>query len=283
MMKTNKIYRAHRLVIDLLTANPDDPDLHAMYAAVLVKGGQYGDAVHAFDGAKGSEWYEERGLPFHATALAKIGRVEEAARLRREFELAGRKQSVAALNIGLEVVDDYIAGGRGDLAVERARLLITEFPNSPRTFGGLAAALVADGQLLEASWCIERAKTLGNTEIFPIEMARIEWLIAMGEYSAAWELHRDYYRKRRFDTRIWRQRLELLRRTGDPIECRAVADQARFQWSLDPQFYLEASRCESDLGDDAAAKERVRALLPAYAEHPDVRARAERLGISDEL
>lgn len=283
MMDANKVYRAHRLVINLVTEKPDDTDIQAMYGAVLSMGGQYADAVSAFDLAVGSDWYERRGIPYHASALAAVGRSVEAEALRDEYAFARMKRNDASLNLGAEVVKDHLAGGRSDLAVERARALTLQFPSSPRTFGSLAAALVANGEIDEAAWCLQRAELLGNTEIFPIDMARMEWMIAVGDYRGAWDIHVDYYRKRRFDPRLWRQRLELLRLMGDPEECLMVARQARFAWALDPQFELEASRCASDAGEQEEAKDRVQALFPAYSAHPDVRARAEELGIADLL
>ena len=280
MMDANKVYRAHRLVITLVTEKPDDTDVQAMYGAVLAMGGQYADAVSAFDLAVGSDWYERRGIPYHASALAAVGRSVEAEVLRDEYALAGMKRDDASP--GDAEVRDHLAGGCPDLAVERARALNDQFPSRP-CLCSPAEALVANGEIDEAAWCLQRAELLGNTEIFPIDMARVEWMIATGDYRGAWDIHVGYYRKRRFDPRLWRQRLELLRLTGDPEECLMVARQARFAWALDPQFELEASRCASDAGEQEEAEARIRALFPAHSAHPDVRARAEELGIADLL
>ena len=39
--------------------------------------------------------------------------------------------------------------------MERARALNDQFPSSPRTFGSLAEALVANGEIDEAAWCLQ--------------------------------------------------------------------------------------------------------------------------------
>ncbi len=283
LLRAGKLYRAHRTVVDELTDNPDNADLHAAYGAVLSKGGRYADAVDAFEFGYGSTWYEYRGIPYHASALAELGRSEEAAVLRAEYTATQDHMANAGLNSGLAMVTDYLEGGRPDLAVERARELVLQFPNSPRSFAGLAEALVAAGEVDEASWCFLRAGKLGNTDVFPIQMARVRWLIELGEYDRAWEVHSIIHRKRRLEIRAWADRLELLRLLGDLTTCRATARMKRYEWALDPHFHIQASLCESELGDMEAAQGWVRSLLPAHAGHPTVRERAEVLGMADEL
>jgi tetratricopeptide (TPR) repeat protein len=283
LLRSGKLYRAHRAAVDEMTDNPDDSDLHAAYGAVLSKGGRYADAVDAFELANGSAWYEYRGIPYHASALAELGRSVEAAALRAEYTATQPHMDRAGLNSGLASVTDHLEGGRPDLAVDLAREILLDFPNSPRSFAGLAEALVATGEIDEASWCLLRANALGNTNVFPIQMARIRWLIAMEEYGRAWELHSIIHRKRRLEIRAWADRLELLRLLGDLATCRATSKMKRYAWALDPHFHVQASLCESELGDMEAAQGWIRSLLPAHAAHPMVRARAEAIGMAAEL
>jgi len=279
LLRHGKLRRAHRAVLDGLYESPDDPELQAAYGAILTKIGRNAEAVVAFDLATGSSWYEMSGIPFHARALAQVGRSEEAVQLRSEFELAGRRKPAASLGVRTGQVEDHVVGGRPGLAVEVALRATEEYPTSPVAFAALVEAYVAAGELDEAGWALLRGESFegaGNTHM---RMARMRWHIEMGDYDAAWDISEDYRRKRMHDSRLWADRARIHRLRGQPGDGYRIAMFDRFSWGLFVELRLEGSLCAEAMGDMEAAKEILAPLVAGYSGHPEVAERMKELGL----
>jgi len=280
MFRSGKLRRAHRKVLDGLETRPDDPELHAAYAAILQKGGRFAESLVAFEFAKGSEWYESQGIPFHATALARVGRSEESVVLRSEFELAGGRKPAASLGVRTSQVEDHILGGRPELAVEVAEAAVEQFPASPVAFAALTEALTAAGRVDEAGWALIRGESLGASGSTSVRMARMRWHIGMEDYAAAWDISEEFRAKRHMDFRLWADRARIRRLQGDAHACLTIINLPRFEWGLAPEMALEGSRCAEILGDRDGAVLFVEKLVAGYGDHPEVAARMAELGIT---
>jgi tetratricopeptide (TPR) repeat protein len=279
LLRHGKLRRAHRAVVDGLYETPDDADLQAAYGAVLAKGGRNAEAIVAFELAAGSAWYEASGIPFHARALAQVGRSEEAVQLRSEFELAGGRRPGASLGVRTGQVEDHVLGGRPDLAVEVALRATEEYPTSPVAFAALVEAYVAAEDLDAASWAVLRGESFEGSRSSQMRMARMRWHIEMGDYDAAWDISEDYRRKRIHDSRLWADRARIHRLRGQPGDGYRIAILDRFSWGLFIDLRLEGSLCAEAMGDPEAARQIMAPLIAGYSGHPDVAARLVELGL----
>lgn len=264
--------------MDSLTANPDDSDLHAAYGTVLAKGGRFAEALVAFELSAGGDWYEQSGLPAHATALAHVGRSPEAVALRTSFELAGGRPAGASLGVRLSQVQDHLDGGRPELAVALAEAAVDEFPGSPLSFAALSEARTAAGDLDGAGWALLRGEALGAAGSRYLRLARMRWLVGVGDYPAAWEISEAFRVRLPNDTRLWADRMRIQRLWGYPEDGLRIALLDRFAWGQDPRFVLEAARCARAAGEPDLARTMVDALLPHHGAHPEVAALAAELG-----
>ena len=279
LLRQGKLRRAHRAVVDLMHARPDDPEVHAAYGAVLQVGGRDAEALVAFELGIGSKWYESTGITFHAKALAQVGRSEESTALRREFEVAGGRKPAASLGVRIAQTEDHIVAGRPWLAVEAGRQGVEQFPASPLAFAALTEAYLAAGELDEATWALLRAESLGAAGTASVRLARMRWHIAMEQFDEAWAISENLRGKRMNDVRFWTDRAHILRRTGDLGSCLTVVRLERFAWGSAAALRREASYCAEEAGDRALAIELMEPLADGYYTHPDHVRRLDELGI----
>jgi len=278
LLRRGQVRLAHRQVVDRLTANPDDADLHALYGAVLEQMGHHSDADMAFRLALGSDWYEARGLGYHAAALAHLGRPEESVAIRQGIELTGVRAEGAELGIRLKQVEDLLAGGRPDLALELGEAMVGEFPSSPLTHAQLVEVLVELGQVDLAGWHLIRAESLGASGSKRVLLARARWLMAAGAYRSAWDITEGMRRKNPHDVQLWSLRMRILRLWGRADDAVLIAELDRFITRRDPIFLLEAARCYVSIGDLSAALAIRDELMVLYGDNPNVQALDVELG-----
>ena len=270
LLRRGQVRLAHRQAIDQLTANPDEADLHALYGAVLEQMGHHSDANQAFEMASGGGWYESRGVGYHAAALARLGFPQEAIELRRGLELTGARQEGALLGMRLKQVEDSLAGGRPDLALELAEEMVDEFPSSPYAHAQLVEVLVAAGDVDLAGWYLIRTDMLGAAGTKRVRMARAHWLAAAGAYSSAWEVTEGLRMKNPHDADLWALRMRILRLWGRAYDAVMIAELDRFNSRRDPGFLVEAARCYEAAGKPSTARSLLAELQLRYAAHPHV-------------
>jgi len=277
LLRRGQVRLAHRQVVDQLSANPDDPDLHALYGAVLQQMGHHSDAAEAFRMGLGSGWYESRGLPYHASALANLGDSERAFELRQSFELAGVRPDEASLGTRLKQVDDHLAGGRPGLALRLCEQLLGQFPASPLGHAQMAVVQVAVGNVDLAGWHLLRAEALGASGSKRVRLARASWLNAVSAYKSAWQITEDLRARNPHDVELWSLRMRILRGWDRAEDAVLIAELDRFTSRRDPVFLIEAARCYAAAGDLAQARAMRDELMVLYARHPFVQ------DLSDEL
>lgn len=280
LLRRGQVRLAHRRVVDQLTLNPEDADLHALYGAVLQQMGHHSDSDVAFRMALGSDWYESRGLPYHASALAILGEAERAFELRQSFELAGVRPDEASLGTRLKQVDDYLAGGRPELALEQGEHLLGEYPASPIAHAEMALVQVALGDIDLAGWHMLRAEALGAAGSKRVRSARATWLTAVGAYSSAWKITEELRMRNPHDAVLWSLRMRILRMWNRAEDAVLIAELDRFKNRRDPTFLVEAARCYAAAGDLALARGLRDELLIRYSRHPHVQALSDELDVA---
>lgn len=251
---------AHREITKLLDANPSDPELHAAYGAMLTEASLFPDAVMAFEDAGGSAWYARRGRGYHARALARVGRADEAVALRSVAldvgEVVGDKVDLVAR---ASMVEDLVEGGDLDDAVAAGEDLVLRHPGRTYAWAALAWAQVnraTPADLDAAGWSLFQARRLEEgRELLFLSRARAVYMLEQGRYERAWYELYDFKEDTFKDPEAWWLRLEILRRSGFPEECVFRAEQDRFSYQEDPAFTAVVGRCLADVGraDEARA------------------------------
>lgn len=279
LLRRGQVRLAHRQAIDQLTVNPDDADLHALYGAVLEQMGHHSDANQAFQMATGSGWYESRGLGYHASALARLGHPEQAVAMRQGLELTGTRKESAQLGVRIKQVEDYLAGGRLDLALELGDSMVGEFPSSPLAHAQLVEVLLATGDVDLAGWHLIRAEALGASGSRRVRVARARWLAAAGGFSDAWDITEQLRAQNPHDAELWALRMRILRLWGRAYDAVLIAELDRFISRRDPVFLAEAARCYEAAGDPSTARSLLGELQVRYATHPHVLELAQEFGV----
>lgn len=270
---------AHRQAMDVVTANPRDPDLHAVLGAVLVEGGQPADALQAFGDAPGSGWYETRGLPYHARALALSGRCVEAAALRGGYEVAGRRPPSASLGIRLAQLDDLRMCGDAVQAEVNAVVdsLLAEYPGAGSSWAAAAQVAIDAGRVDEAGWLLVLAAEADGQTTSRTRMARAEWALAAGFPADAWTVTESLRRSLPHDAELWALRMRILRALDQPEAAVAMAELERFAWSDDPRLRVQEVWARMETGDLDGARLVLHRLQDTVPQHPDVLALGELL------
>jgi len=276
-LKRGQVRMAHRNAVDQLTTNPDDPDLHALFGAVLSKAGYYSDSVNAFTFAQGSEWYDVDGMPYHADALRHAGYGKEAALLRKVILDSGPKKSGWSITVLINLVDDYRAAKDMSAAWETADQLLGWYPGSPLTWATIADLYIDEGDL-DSAWMalFEGDRMIGRTS-FRTHLVRARLFLAEGLFEEAWAATEAVPRGRYRDYSFWAFKAEIQRQEGFPEDAVMTIEQDRFKYQNDPDMSLVLARSYRDMGDLDRARE---IALEAARFYP---ARTDVVGLAEEL
>jgi tetratricopeptide (TPR) repeat protein len=178
LLQQDRADEAFAELVAALLIDPLDADAHAGIGQIHLNAGRYEDAVAALGRAvELSADYTEARYAL-ATALARLGRRQEAA---REFErveqaqrqtLADRRRKIS-LDVLREEAALRAAEGGYDRAAALWQQVVDQEPGRPSNHLGLAAALASAGRIDEAIAHCEKAITLGADPIAYGQLAEL--------------------------------------------------------------------------------------------------------------
>jgi tetratricopeptide (TPR) repeat protein len=178
LLQQDRADEAFAELVAALLIDPLDADAHAGIGQIHLNAGRYEDAVAALGHAvELSADYAEARYAL-ATALARLGRTQEAARQFERVEQAQRQMLAdRRRKISLDVLKEEAALRAADGGYDRAAALwqqvVDQEPGRPSNHLGLAAALTSAGRIDAAIAQYEKAITLGADPIAYGQLAEL--------------------------------------------------------------------------------------------------------------
>lgn len=280
LVNKGQVRLAHREITKMLASNPSDPELHAVYGAVLATAALYPDAVLAFEDAQGSSWYESRGFRHHAKALARTGRGAEALALRKSFAaVKDGGDGILSITMYSQMIEDLIEGGTVAEAVQLGEEMVLAHPDRAYSWAYLAWTLVHAGQQDEAAWALHQSDQYAGKSLRIAQMAKAYWMMEEHRYTRADHELQSQWQDGFKDAELWWLRLEIMRRSGYPESCIQRAELSRFEYQEEPAFTAAYARCLSDLGRTDEAEGHLTTALQTHPGNNWLRAAATDLGM----
>lgn len=268
-----KMYRmAYRNVLNEQAERPDDPDLHTQAGVLLTRMGAASDGLASFELSRGagSFYADMGGAGWHATALRETGRPLEAAALRRELlAVTPRKK---ALSLYGELILDYRAAARLDLAWDAALEGLSNFPGAPLLAASMADLCFEMGRFDEMDqWLAESDRGVREGH-FRAHLVRGRVALADEDFATA-RRHGQVLRRRDLtDPDGMAFRFALEHAENGPAAALAVADSPVWRRVQAPQLACLEVLALLDLGHRTEARARVDALTARYPLRRDVQA-----------
>lgn len=281
LVNKGQVRLAHREITKMLARNPSDPELHAAYGAVLSTAALYPDAVLAFEDALGSDWYESRGFRYHAKALARTGRGDEAAALRESFTVVrGDDEAILSVTMYSRMIEDQLEGGTVEEALRLGEEMVLAHPDRAYSWGYLAWAQVHAGLQDEAAWSLQQAERYAGKTLRIVQMAQSYWMLEEQRYTRADHELQSQWQEGFKDPELWWLRLEIMRRSGYPETCVQRAELSRFEYQEEPAFTAAYARCLDGVGRGDEARVLLRSALETHPGSNRLLAAGAELGVS---
>ena len=114
----------------LYEADPSNPDVHSMRATAYALEGWPLDALVEFELASGGDFYEKHAMHFHAEALRDLGRMQEAAALRRAWRVVDQPNRFADIALEIHIVEDLRLAGAWDEGLDAVDVMLATAPGN---------------------------------------------------------------------------------------------------------------------------------------------------------
>ena len=252
-MKRSRVAQAYDMLMPLLAASPDDPELHAVYGSLMAQTGDHADAVTAFAFSDGASWYASSGMRQHASSLSALGYTDEAIAIRQLARLNPRRDEATDVLTFMAMVDDYREARRWEEGQDTLDELLG-MSSGAKVWAAATRFYTDKGDLDEAFWASLQA--MRTADPFECKLARANLYMQMGDLEAAEQILVQAKRRRARHIGLGAILAELERRKGNPVMALEITRLRRYNDT--PHIDLRAAE--------------VRALidLMAYDEAQDV-------------
>lgn len=232
----------------VLAAHPDSLDAQAWLGAAYAVANRPVEAVDAFELAQGSAWYLDNGVRHHADSLRTIGRGREAAELRLSGRVEVEPGGHTAVSLEINVLEDYLAAGELELALEQAEVVEGILTRPARGHAVIADLHRLLGDEDEMLWHLFLGSRNGNHH-YRATMVELDLALADGRVEDAWDASEAIRKQHIRLPSFWGQKAILLELVGSPAMCLARLNGRRFREHIHPDLLLAETRCHLAMGD----------------------------------
>jgi len=284
-LRRSRVEQAYDLLLPMLEASPDDPELHAVYGSLMAQAGRHADAATAFVFGDGTQWYARSGMRQHASSLSAMGLIEEAIQVRALSRLNPRRDESSDIITFAAMVDDYRRARRWEDGQEALDELFS-LSDGPKAWCAAVWFYTDQGRWDEAFWAAWHASQVSD----PLEcrLARANLYLQMGDLDGAEAILQESKKHRIRHLVMGSLLAELERLRGDPAEAVRIIRLRRYSDTMHIDLRAAEVRALIDLQEYDEAKDvldQIRSyhLAPQYQDLVGALAAAQAAaGLSDQ-
>jgi tetratricopeptide (TPR) repeat protein len=250
--------------------NPDDPEIAAALGVVFAQVGELPDAAVALSFAEGSARYETRGLGTHASVLRELDQ-ETGARALRTAEILAAQDEGAEVSAWLSAVDDELAFGDLDAALDAGFVALSIRPDSALVQAWLADIHLQRGEADEAGFWLWLSSREGQT--YP-RAAQVAARMALDDDAPveALGILQPARRQRARGSAMALLQAEAYLRVGWLTDAEDLLGRARVLYGVRPDYLAIQARLHLARGEREEACQVLRQATATYPHRADARA-----------